>query len=404
MEESIDKKLQTLEYSSLKEEENNSNVSDIVVVGNDSRIDTKNIGRQAAVRINENDDIECLPGYRFNPFDHELLVHYLWKKVKKQPLPHNKITEVELYKYNPEDITQVEQGLVDKEWYFFTPRDRKYKNGTRPNRAAGNGYWKATGADKDVKYKGVLVGHRKALVFYHGKAPKGDKTNWIMHEFRVTEEQSKDQKIRKGDNDMRLDDWVLCRIYKKDDRIRRAPKQNHAENAFHNSFELSSPSNQNAAATTRNDINETGGDFCHEIGGNPQMMIGNGHRNIPGSHSLLMMNNTHYSHYPDNSMHNPFLSNPLPYSNPQPFRYISPSFPSNYNLENLTYLENSFEDWGSTGHYPLVDNPFLDSSPNDAIILQSNTNNALPNNSENNIIISENNSEIVTSSNDNSSS
>lgn len=204
---------------------------------------------------------------------------------------------------------------------------------------------------------------------------------------------------------MQLDDWVLCRIYKKDDRVRRAPKQNHTENSFDNSFDVSSPSNQNVAATTRNDINETGGDFYHDIGGNPQIMTGNGHRNISGIHSPLMMNNnTHYTHYADNSMHNPFLSNPIAFSNPQPFRYIQPSFPSNYNLENLTYLENSFEDWGSTGQYPLVDNPFLDSSPNDAIIVQSNTNNVLPNNSQNTVIISENNSEIVTPSNDNSSS
>lgn len=114
MEESIDNKPQlkvedsvTLEYQGFKEEENTSNISDTVVVGKDSRIQNKNNRRQAAVRINENDDIECLPGYRFNPFDHELLVHYLWKKVKKQPLPHNKITEVELYKYNPEDITRM---------------------------------------------------------------------------------------------------------------------------------------------------------------------------------------------------------------------------------------------------------------------------------------------------------
>ncbi|CAK9164701.1 unnamed protein product [Ilex paraguariensis] len=103
--------------------------------------------------------------------------------------------------------------LGEKEWYFFTPRDRKYRNGSRPDRKAGDGYWKATGADKLVKCKGVTVGYRKALVFYEGRPPKGNKTNWIMHEYRVDEPPRK----RSGGNSMRLDDWVLCRIYKKAD-------------------------------------------------------------------------------------------------------------------------------------------------------------------------------------------
>lgn len=77
----------------------------------------------------------------------------------------------------------------EKEWYFFTPRDRKYPNGSRPNRAAGNGYWKATGADKPIRPKESSrhVGIKKALVFYSGKAPKGVKTNWIMHEYRLAD-------------------------------------------------------------------------------------------------------------------------------------------------------------------------------------------------------------------------
>lgn len=72
----------------------------------------------------------------------------------------------------------------EKEWYFFSPRDRKYPNGSRPNRAAGSGYWKATGADKHIG-KPKALGIKKALVFYAGKAPKGVKTNWIMHEYRL---------------------------------------------------------------------------------------------------------------------------------------------------------------------------------------------------------------------------
>lgn len=77
----------------------------------------------------------------------------------------------------------------EKEWYFFTPRDRKYPNGVRPNRAAASGYWKATGTDKPITSSkdSENIGVKKALVFYRGKPPRGIKTNWIMHEYRLLE-------------------------------------------------------------------------------------------------------------------------------------------------------------------------------------------------------------------------
>ena len=71
--------------------------------------------------------------------------------------------------------------------YFFTPRNRKYRNGSRPSRAADSGYWKATGKEKPVKYRGTLVGYRKTLDFYTGKALQGEKTNWKMQEFTVND-------------------------------------------------------------------------------------------------------------------------------------------------------------------------------------------------------------------------
>ncbi|XP_078433971.1 NAC domain-containing protein 2-like [Wolffia australiana] len=154
-------------------------------------------------------DLQLPPGFRFHPTDDELVTHYLCRKCTGQAIAVPIIAEIDLYKYNPWDLP----GMAlygEKEWYFFSPRDRKYPNGSRPNRAAGSGYWKATGADKPIgKPKPMAI--KKALVFYAGKAPKGEKTNWIMHEYRLADV---DRSARKK-NSLRLDDWVLCRIYNK---------------------------------------------------------------------------------------------------------------------------------------------------------------------------------------------
>ncbi|KAK4487292.1 hypothetical protein RD792_006101 [Penstemon davidsonii] len=57
------------------------------------------------------------------------------------------------------------------EWYFFSHKDKKYPTGTRTNRATAAGFWKATGRDKAIYSKQDLVGMRKTLVFYKGRAP-----------------------------------------------------------------------------------------------------------------------------------------------------------------------------------------------------------------------------------------
>ncbi|CAM8988661.1 unnamed protein product [Rhodiola kirilowii] len=147
------------------------------------------------------------PGFRFYPTDEELLVHYLCRKVAGQQFSLQIIGDIDLYKFDPW-VLPSKANFGEKEWYFFSPRDRKYPNGSRPNRVAGSGYWKATGTDKVITTEGRKVGIKKALVFYIGKAPKGTKTNWIMHEYRLFEPSRKH-------TGPKLDDWVLCRIYKK---------------------------------------------------------------------------------------------------------------------------------------------------------------------------------------------
>lgn len=74
-------------------------------------------------------------------------------------------------------------------WYFFTNRERKYRNGSRPDRAANNGYWKATGADAPITENGVIIGYKKVLDFCTGGyKDKVKRTEWKMHEYLTNDQ------------------------------------------------------------------------------------------------------------------------------------------------------------------------------------------------------------------------
>ncbi|MBA0804695.1 hypothetical protein Gohar_004264 [Gossypium harknessii] len=128
------------------------------------------------------------PGFRFHPTDEELVGYYLRKKVASQKIDLDVITDIDLYRIEPWDLQErCRIGYEEqKEWYFFSHKDKKYPTGTRTNRATMAGFWKATGRDKAVyDNKSKLIGMRKTLVFYKGRAPNGHKTDWIMHEYRL---------------------------------------------------------------------------------------------------------------------------------------------------------------------------------------------------------------------------
>ncbi|KAK9119189.1 hypothetical protein Scep_017282 [Stephania cephalantha] len=110
----------------------------------------------------------------------------------------------------------------ENKWYFFSTRNRKYPNGVRPNPATPSGYWKSTGTDKAIHSSSKNVGVKKSLVLYRGKPLKGVKTDWIMHKYRLSDSRRLPTELN---GSLRLDDCMLCRIYKKKHLVRSIEKK-----------------------------------------------------------------------------------------------------------------------------------------------------------------------------------
>ncbi|XP_039050631.1 protein CUP-SHAPED COTYLEDON 2-like isoform X1 [Hibiscus syriacus] len=171
----------------------------------------------------ENGNEENLPpGFRFHPTDEELITFYLVNKISDANFTGRAIADVDLNKCEPWDLPG-KAKMGEKEWYFFSLRDRKYPTGVRTNRATNTGYWKTTGKDKEVfnsRCTSELVGMKKTLVFYRGRAPRGEKTNWVMHEYRIHSKSS----FRTN----KQEEWVVCRVFQKSVGMKKYPSASRA--------------------------------------------------------------------------------------------------------------------------------------------------------------------------------
>ncbi|GMI76365.1 NAC 007, VASCULAR RELATED NAC-DOMAIN PROTEIN 4, EMBRYO DEFECTIVE 2749 [Hibiscus trionum] len=173
------------------------------------------------------------PGFRFHPTDEELVDYYLRKKIASKKIDLDVIKDVDLYRIEPWDLQELcRLGSEEQnEWYFFSHKDKKYPTGTRTNRATKAGFWKATGRDKAIYSRHSLIGMRKTLVFYKGRAPNGQKSDWIMHEYRLETNET---------GTSHEEGWVICRVFKK--RMSTVRKMGEYESScWYDMQELDSP-------------------------------------------------------------------------------------------------------------------------------------------------------------------
>ncbi|KAG9455525.1 hypothetical protein H6P81_000033 [Aristolochia fimbriata] len=149
------------------------------------------------------------PGFRFHPTDEELLLYYLKRKVCRRRIKLDVIGEIDVYKCEPWELP--DKSLLqtgDKQWFFFSPRDKKYPHGARSNRATMRGYWKATGKDRSITFNSRPVGVKKTLIYYNGRAPHGKRTDWVMHEYTIDDEELQNCNTVQ-------DSYALYKVYRK---------------------------------------------------------------------------------------------------------------------------------------------------------------------------------------------
>ncbi|KAF7818812.1 NAC domain-containing protein 90 [Senna tora] len=167
------------------------------------------------------------PGYRFYPTEEELISFYLHNKLEGEREDMNRVIPVvDIYDYSPWQLPQIsgEASVRDEEqWFFFIPRQESEARGGRPKRLTTTGYWKATGSPNHVySSDNHTIGMKRTMVFYNGRAPNGEKTEWKMNEYKaiIQPQPSSSSSTTSRPLPMLRQEYSLCRVYKKSKCLR----------------------------------------------------------------------------------------------------------------------------------------------------------------------------------------
>uniref|UniRef100_A0ACD5XIS0 Uncharacterized protein n=2 Tax=Avena sativa TaxID=4498 RepID=A0ACD5XIS0_AVESA len=166
------------------------------------------------------DPLAAAPGFRFYPTEDELLGFYLRHHLAGTTGPHvhRVIPVVDVYSHHPSHLPTMagEASVRDAEqWFFFCPRAEREMRGGRPARTTPSGYWKATGSPSCVfSATSKVIGVKRTMVFYHGRAPAGSKTAWKMNEYKAIADHDGNATAAGTAAPLRLrNEFSVCRVY-----------------------------------------------------------------------------------------------------------------------------------------------------------------------------------------------
>nr|GMD29951.1 NAC domain-containing protein 90-like [Ipomoea batatas] len=164
--------------------------------------------------------MEDLPtGFRFYPTEEELVSFYLRNKIRgERPDIDLVIPVVNIYLHRPWELPQL-AGVVGghgdyEQWFYFVPGPENIARGGKPNRLTTEGYWKATGSPGLVfSLNNRVIGEKRTMVFYTGRAQNGTKTEWKINEYKAVRG---DASASTPLSNLELcQEFSLCRLYKK---------------------------------------------------------------------------------------------------------------------------------------------------------------------------------------------
>ncbi|XAR73165.1 hypothetical protein NMG60_11007037 [Bertholletia excelsa] len=164
--------------------------------------------------MGEEDAGKLPPGFRFEPTDEELILHFLYPKAAHLPCFHDIIPELHLHpSCDLWDLHGKALWSSESECYYLSQK--------MENRATRNGYWKEV-EEKPIftSTSGKKVGVKKYLELYIGGAPEagGLKTDWKMHEYHLCTTSTSSAHLlamprkMKANRRVDIDKWVLCHV------------------------------------------------------------------------------------------------------------------------------------------------------------------------------------------------